>query len=100
MNVEPKLETREPQPYAALRVEAPLPFGPILGPSWNEVHAWLESQGVKSTGPCFIRYLTTDMESGKMDLELGFPIAAVVPGNGRITTGLLPGGRYATYVYF
>jgi effector-binding domain-containing protein len=77
----------------------PIPFGPVLGPSWGEVAGWLASQGVEQAGPVFIRYLTTDM-STNFDLELGIPINKVIPGSGRITTGLLPGGRYVVVNYF
>ena len=98
MTTEPRLEQRQEQPYAAIRVQAPIPFGPILGPLWGEVSAWLAGRGLAPAGAPFIRYLTTDM-ARKLDLEIGFPIAAAVAGNDRIFTGVFPAGRYAVLLY-
>ncbi len=96
---EPRFEPRPNQPYAAVRVQAPLPFGPLLGPWWGEVFGWLGSQGLKPSGPPFIRYLTTDMSTGSLDLEVGVHLEQMVAGNGRIVTGLLPAGRYQVMLY-
>jgi effector-binding domain-containing protein len=94
----PALEYRPEQPFAAIRTQVAIPFGQVLGPLWGEVAAWLESQGIAPSGAPFIRYLTTDM-SAKLDIEVGFPVAAASTGNGRVVVGAFPAGRYAVLVY-
>ena len=98
MITEPKLERRSEQYFAAVRRQVSIPFGRLLTPMWDEVHAWLQGKGLAAAGAPFIRYLTTDMER-KLDLEVGFPVPAAVPGDERITAGILPAGRYAVLEY-
>ena len=92
------LEYRDAQPYAAIRLQAAIPFSKFLAPAWGEVRAWLESIGISPCGAPFIRYLTTDM-SARLDLEVGFPVAAALPHNGHISTGVIPAGKYAVMMY-
>jgi effector-binding domain-containing protein len=96
----PRLEDRKAQHYLAIRTAVPIPFGKYLQPLWEEVDAWLKSQGVplSASGPAIIRYLTTDM-SKNLDIEVGFAVDAPVPGNERIIADILPAGRYATLLY-
>jgi effector-binding domain-containing protein len=100
MTNEPRLEYRGEQPYAAIRTQAALPFGGILPGMWAEVSAYLTGKGIAPSGAPFIRYLTTDM-SKRLDLEVGLPVSnsGRVPGNERISTGILPAGRYALLLY-
>ena len=95
---EPKLEYRDKQRYVAIRTQVPIPFGKYLGPLWDEVTRWLKNQGLVSTGPAIIRYLTTDM-SKKLDIDVGFLIDQAVTGDDRITVDVLPAGQYATLLY-
>jgi effector-binding domain-containing protein len=60
--------------------------------------AWLEKQGLKPAGAPFIRYHVIDM-STKLDVEMGWPVATAVSGNGRVAAGVIPAGRYATLLY-
>jgi effector-binding domain-containing protein len=98
MITEPKLEQRNKQHYAVIRVQVPIPFGHLLQPLWEEVSGWLTSMGMVPGGAPIIRYLTTDMDR-KLDIEVGFPTAIAVPGNERISVILLPAGRYAVTVH-
>ena len=94
----PKLETRQKQPYAAIRTALPIPFGKYLQPLWDEVDGWLKSQGIGSPGPAIIRYLTTDM-SKKLDIDVGFVVDEPMPAKDRIIVDILPAGQYATLLY-
>ena len=98
MLTKPKLIQRRAQPYVAIRTKVSIPFGALLAPMWDEVHAWLVSRSLTAAGAPFIRYLTTDMET-RLDIEVGFPVAAAVTGDGRISAGFLPAGRYAVLEY-
>ena len=46
----------------------------------------------------FIRYHVIDM-AAKLDIDLGVPVAGPVPGDNRVSRGMLPAGRYAMLVY-
>jgi effector-binding domain-containing protein len=37
--------------------------------------------------------------TGKMDIEVGWPVGSEATGNGSVTAGALPAGKYATLVY-
>jgi len=98
MVTEPKIERRKKQPYVALRMAVPIPFGKYLQPAWDEVYEWMKSRGIQPSGPAIIRYLTTDM-SKELDLDVGFAIDKAVKGDQRITADYLPAGKYATLLY-
>jgi effector-binding domain-containing protein len=98
MITEPRIESRREQHYVAIRMAVPIPFGKYLQPAWNEVYDWMKNKDVKPSGPAIIRYLTTDM-SKKLDIDVGFTIDKAVTGDDRITSDLLPAGRYVTLLY-
>jgi hypothetical protein len=45
-----------------------------------------------------MRYHVINM-AAKMDVELGAPVVTPLQGDGRVTAGVLPAGRYAALVY-
>jgi effector-binding domain-containing protein len=95
----PKIEVRGDQPYAAIRATMTMDaLGstlPLIGP---EVFSWLAAKELAPTGPLFWKYEVIDM-AGELEVAVGVPIAAGVGGDGRVHTGLLPGGAYATVVH-
>ncbi|MEP7284935.1 MAG: GyrI-like domain-containing protein [Chloroflexota bacterium] len=97
---EPKLENRNDQPCVGIRTQLTMQeFGSGIIPQLHsEVRAWLEKQGVSPTGDPFIRYHIINMP-GKLDVEMGWPVATPLEGNDRIAVGVLPAGRYATLLY-
>jgi effector-binding domain-containing protein len=96
---EPKLEQRDEQHYVGVRTKAAIPELPTVIPQLHsEARTWLGAQGVAPSGPPFIRYYTTDMAT-KLDIELGWPTASALSGDGRIHVGVLPAGRYAVLLY-
>ena len=99
MITKPKLEDRDEQHYAGLRTQVPMQaLKKVIPQLLGEVFAWLEEQGVTPAGAPFIRYHVVDM-AGSMDVELGVPVATAVQGDGRVSPGVIPAGRYATLVY-
>jgi GyrI-like small molecule binding protein len=99
MITEPKLEDRPAQPYVARRTQIPMQeLGTVIPQLHSEVYAWLQGQGIPPAGPPFIRYRVIDMP-GRLDIELGVPIAEAVCGEDPILADLLPAGRYATLIY-
>jgi effector-binding domain-containing protein len=98
MITEPKIEVRGERYFVVIRIQAAVPFGKLVPPLHREVRTWLARKGLAPCGSPIIRYLTTDM-SRKLDLELGWPVAAPVEGDGRVKAVVLPAGRYAVLTY-
>jgi effector-binding domain-containing protein len=99
MITEPKLEDRSAQPYVALRTQATMQeLDTVIPQRLGEGFAWLGKQGIAPAGAPFIRYLVIDMDA-LLDSELGVPVATALSGDGRISAGVLPAGRYASLVY-
>jgi effector-binding domain-containing protein len=96
---EPKLDERSEQPYVGIRSQVPISkLKKVIPQSLDELFPWLAKQGIEPAGAPFIRYHVINME-GKMDVELGIPVAKAMAGEGHITPGILPAGRYASLIY-
>jgi len=95
----PKVEDRSEQPYVAIRTQTTMQtLDTVIPQCIGEVAAWLGKQGVAPSGAPLIRYLVIDMEA-LLDIEVGWPVATALPGDGRVTAGMLPAGRYASLIY-
>jgi effector-binding domain-containing protein len=95
----PKLEERAAQPYVGIRTSVTMQELPSVIPQAHvEIFGWLGKQGVAPTGAPFIRYYVIDM-AGKLDIELGVPVASALSGTERISSHVLPAGRYASLIY-
>ena len=96
----PKLEDRAAQHYVAIRTQVTMQeLGTGVIPQLHsEVFTWLKQQDIAPAGAPFIRYLVINMME-KLDIELGWPVASALSGEGRITPGVLPAGRYASLIY-
>jgi effector-binding domain-containing protein len=96
---EPKIDYRNEKPYLGIRTQTPFKgMSKVIGKLFKELSAWAEQQGVAPAGPPFLRLHVIDM-AGEMDLEVGVPVEMALPGDGRVTPGVLPAGRYASLVY-
>lgn len=93
----PTIIERAAQPYAAARRAVTIPFDEVIGPAISEVLAWLAGRHVEPDGPFFIKYNIIDMP--RLEIEIGFPTATLLPASIGITTGTLPAGRYQTLTY-
>jgi effector-binding domain-containing protein len=100
MFTEPKIEERAEQHYAGIRTQVTMgELGSGIVPQLHaEVMDWLNQHGVSPAGAPILRYHVIDM-AGKLDIEIGWPVAAPVAGNGRVNAGVLPAGRYASLIY-
>jgi effector-binding domain-containing protein len=96
---EPKFITRGEQPYAAIRLTLKQSEIPQKAPPLNdEVMGWLKAQAAAPTGAPFFNY--TRMGPGEeMEMEVGWPTATVLKADGKMVTGTLPAGRYASVRY-
>src|SRR5690349_20549136 len=100
MNItEPKVEDRNEQYTAGIRSVVAMEELSTVIPAYNrEVAEWLGQQGMAPTGPPFIRYYVINMP-GSLEVEIGWPVEAPFTGNGRILSGKIPAGRYASLIY-
>lgn len=92
---EPTIVDFEPQPYVAIKQTVTMAtIGLELAPLAGEVFGWLGAHGVPPAGPPFWRYDVIDM-TGKLVVEVGVPVGEPVEGDGRVSAGTIPSGRYA-----
>jgi effector-binding domain-containing protein len=96
---EPKIDERKAQPYMGIRTQTPMTgMSKMVTKLFREINAWAKQHDLKPAGPPFLRYHVIDME-GQMDIEVGIPVAASMPADGRVAAGTLPTGRYASLIY-
>jgi effector-binding domain-containing protein len=69
----------------------------VMGSSYGEIMQVMGSSGAQPAGAPFAMYHNMDMSN--LDVEIGFPVAAAVPGSGRVKAGKLPGGRAAVTLH-
>jgi effector-binding domain-containing protein len=93
---EPGIVERSEQPYVAIKAAVTMDtIGIVLPQLHPEVFGWLAAQGIAPAGAPFWKYDVIDM-AREMEVEVGVPVAAAVPGDQRVLAGVLPAGRYAT----
>jgi effector-binding domain-containing protein len=97
---EPKLVDRAAQHYLSIRTQVSVQeFGSGIIPQLHsEVMASMQKRGIAPAGAPFIRYDVISMP-GRLDVEMGWPVASPAPDDGRVKSGSLPAGRYATVLY-
>src|ERR1700751_799389 len=99
MSSGPEIVTRPEQPYAAIRVRVSMAdLAAVVPPLNQEVFTWLGKQGVPPAGAPFWKYNVIDM-AAELEIEAGAPVAAAGARGGRVVTGVLPAGRYATLTH-
>lgn len=93
---QPRVVTKADQPFAAIVLTVSQPeIASVAPPLIGEVMAWIAANGGEEAGPCFFNYVTF-LPDGKMEMQVGVPTRTVMTGDGRVTTGTLPGGRYVS----
>lgn len=69
----------------------------VFGAGYGRIVQYLGQLGEQPIGPPFAAYYNMDMAD--LDVELGFPVARPLPGQGEIEAGEIPAGRVATCLY-
>jgi effector-binding domain-containing protein len=99
MSSAPEIVTRAEQPYVAIRTQVTMEdLGTVVPPLNQEVFAWLGERDAAPASAPFWKYNVIDM-AGKLEVEAGVSVAAAVAGDGRVVSGVLPAGRYATLTH-
>ncbi len=89
---------RSTQPTMCVRTRSAVQDLPeILGKVYGTIAQYFGSQGLQPIGPPYVGYFNMDMQD--LDLEIGFPVAKTIQGEGDISTGEIPEGNYATSLY-
>jgi effector-binding domain-containing protein len=94
----PRVETRAQLPTLGIREV--VPFRTMLANRDRllaELVAWVAEHDADLTGPFFLRLHVVDM-TGAMDIEVGV-IGTAPRTDGRVSSSLLPAGRYAVLDY-
>lgn len=88
-----------PHQYTAqIRARTPVSGLPeLLGRSYDQIEAAVQKSGLQIVGAPYTLYLNTDMDD--LAVEIGFPINLKFDGDGDVSSGEIPAGRYAACVY-
>ena len=96
---EPTIDERAEQRSVGIRTQSSIDELPTVIPATlGELYAWMDQRGIAWAGAPFLRFHVIDM-AAQMQIELGVPVASEVAGDGRVTPGVLPAGRYASLIY-
>src|ERR1700741_2135028 len=90
---EPTVLERTEQPYVAIPIEATLREWGEVNALIPEVLAWLGERGIAPAGALFYRHRVIGGFDEKFSVEVGFPVAEPVEGDGRVVAGAKPAGR-------
>lgn len=94
-----EISNRRSQPYVAIPVRASLSEWGKATALVAEVLAWIAERDLGLAGPPFFRYWTLGDHVTPFRLAVGAPVQRPVPCEGRIVSGEIPAGRYATAIH-
>jgi effector-binding domain-containing protein len=93
-----ELIDRPAQPTLSIRTHSSVQNLPAtLGPAWGAIAQHLGQLGQSPAGAPFVAYYTMDMEN--LDIEIGFPVAKKLTGQGNIQASEIPAGKAGTCLY-
>ena len=95
---QPDIVERPAQPYVAVRGAVTMQTIGAVADRIGEIFEWLAARGIEPVGAPFLRYNVIDMDR-RLEIEAGVPIADAVAGDGDVSPGVLPAGRYATVTH-
>lgn len=96
MLTEPKIVEKAPQPYAAILLTLRQPeIAQQAPPLVEDVITWVKAQGGELAGAPFFNYVNF-FPGGTMEMQIGMPTTTVLKADGKMSTGTLPGGKYAS----
>lgn len=97
--MEPTLEHRAAQPYAAIPIKASLREWGGVNALEEETLTWLRANGREPAGAPFFRYRVIGGMDERFELEVGFPVSTPITADGRVLAGSKPEGTYLVTVH-
>jgi effector-binding domain-containing protein len=92
MNYTCELLERPAQPVLSIRTRAAVQDLPrVLGQSYGAIAQYLGQLQLSPAGAPFVAYYNQNMQD--LELEIGFPVAGQIAGQGEIQPGQIPGGK-------
>ena len=86
-----QIQHRQPQPVLSVRATVPVAeLTALQGEALRELWSSLQHQGVRPTGPPYVRYHS--FGEADTDMEVGIPVVTGAVWQGRVAAGELPGG--------
>jgi effector-binding domain-containing protein len=96
--MEVEFKEQEKQPVLSIRMRTTLADLPkIIGDSYHKIAEYLEELEEQLVDVPFTAYYNMDMQN--LDVEMGFPVARLLPSKGDIKAGEIAEGPVATYMY-
>lgn len=93
-----ELNEQEEQPVLSIRTRTVVENLPkAIGEAYGKIMRYMGELGEPPAGVPYTAYYNLDMKD--LDVEMGFPVARVLPGQGEVNAGAIPAGRYATCMY-
>ena len=93
-------ETKERQetPTIAIRTRTTVENIPmVVGQAFGALGGYMAQQGAQMAGMPYVAYHNMDMQD--LDMEVGFPLTAPVPGAGELKAGTIPAGTVITTMH-
>lgn len=69
----------------------------VIGPAFGLLGAYMGQSGAQPVGAPYLGYYNMDMQN--LDIEIGFPLAAPLPGHETMQPGSLPAGEYGVALH-
>ena len=93
-----ELLNQSAQPTLAIRTRTAIQNLPqVVGQAYGAIIQYAGSLGVQPCGAPFVAYYNMNMQD--LDIEIGFPFAQELAGQGNIQAGAIPGGKAVTCVH-
>lgn len=98
MNNQYELTEQSVQPALSIRTRTSLQKLPQeIGQAYGAIMQYLAELGVAATDAPFTAYYNLDMAD--LDVEMGFPVAQLLPGKGDIKASEIPAGKRVSTMY-
>lgn len=92
------LVEQKAQPVLAIRARTNLTELPkIIGENYGKIMGYLSQLREEVSDAPYTAYFNMDMQD--LDVEMGFPVAKVLPGHGEVQAGEIPAGKYVCCIY-
>lgn len=98
MDIQCEVKERSDMPVMSVRTRCPVAeLKPTIGQNYARIATYLAGLGKQPTYAPFVVYYNMDMND--LDVEVGFPAEAGLPGEGEIQANTLPSGKALSAMY-